>query len=759
MLLQKSRHRPIRNDPKFRLETMEERTLPSVFTVTNTDDSGAGSLRQAITDANSAAGADTIAFNIPGNGVHVIQPLTILPSLTGTIVIDGYTQPGSAPNTSGPGVETNALITIQVDGSLALGYGIKGLVIKAGGSTVRGLSIRSFTSNELDLNGGNNVVEGVNIPGAVAFQTGTNNRFGGTAPAQRNVVNGVAFSDNNNVIQGNVCNTVGISSSYNLIGGTTPAERNVIAGGKPGLYISGDYNTVQGNFLGTDITGMQKSAVTTRQAALFIDYTATGNIIGGTTPGTANVISGSERGIYIWGGYGNTIQGNLIGTNATGTAPLGNGDGILITANNNLIGGTTSAARNVIADNGTGVVVNGSGNIVQGNLIGVLADGTTPAGNNTYGVELPGISSHDNLIGGQQPGAGNVIAYTMALPGYPYGAGVVVWGVQGYNPIRNSILGNSIFANQGLGIDITNDQNVAGVTPNDPGDVDTGANSLQNFPVIATATSDATNTNLTGTFDSTPNGTFRVEFFANSAADPSGYGEGGKFLGFTSITTDFAGHADFAVTLPGSTVGQFVTATATSSDSNTSEFSLATKVDGKSLSVPARIESVIINLGAAQRSLVTSLSVTFDQKVTLPANPTDAFRLSRQSDDALVALSAVVSGKTVTVTFVGGPVENGSLSDGKYTLTLLASKINDGNFDGNSDGTAGDNFVIVGNATTNKLFRLFGDANGNGSIDGNDFALFRGWFSLGTSIFDFNNDGQTNATDFAEFRKRFGLMI
>src|SRR5207237_7635524 len=111
------------------------------FTVVNTNDSGPGSLRQVILDANAAPGADTMAFAIPGPGVHTIQPRTALPKVTGPVVIDGYTQSGSHPNTNGPGLDTNAVLTVQVDGTLALGLGIRGLVLTAGGSTVRGLSI------------------------------------------------------------------------------------------------------------------------------------------------------------------------------------------------------------------------------------------------------------------------------------------------------------------------------------------------------------------------------------------------------------------------------------------------------------------------------------------------------------------------------------------------------------------------------------------------------------------------------------------
>lgn len=171
--------------------------------------------------------------------------------------------------------------------------------------------------------------------------------------------------------------------------------------------------------------------------------------------------------------------------------------------------------------------------------------------------------------------------------------------------------------------------------------------------------------------------------------------------------------------------------------------------------------STVINDGAPQRSRVNSVKVTFDSVVTLPTNPVTAFELRRQSDNALVALTADVvntTRTTVTLTFNGALSEFGSLADGRYTLTAFASQINGGVFDGNGDGVAGDDYVLASGGTTG-VFRLFGDANGNARVDSNDFAAFRMAFGSGGSIFDFDGDNQTNSNDFAEFRKRFGLMI
>src|SRR5205823_6177876 len=119
-----------------------------------TNDSGAGSLRQAITDANANTGTDTIAFNIAGAGVHTITPTTALPVITAPVIIDGYTQPGASMNTLANG--DNAVLLIELDGTNAGGV-ISGLTITAGSSTVRGLVINRFTNHGIDLqtNGGN----------------------------------------------------------------------------------------------------------------------------------------------------------------------------------------------------------------------------------------------------------------------------------------------------------------------------------------------------------------------------------------------------------------------------------------------------------------------------------------------------------------------------------------------------------------------------------------------------------------------------
>jgi uncharacterized protein (DUF2141 family) len=174
-------------------------------------------------------------------------------------------------------------------------------------------------------------------------------------------------------------------------------------------------------------------------------------------------------------------------------------------------------------------------------------------------------------------------------------------------------------------------------------------------------------------------------------------------------------------------------------------------------------KTVAINGGAFQRSRVTSVTIDFDQVVMLPANPADAFQLKRQSDNALVALSAnVINGSAthVTLTFAGALSQFGSLEDGRYAITVFASNVSNANgkLDGNCNGIGGDDFVLASTGTTG-VFRLFGDSNGDATVNSTDFAVFRTYFGLGASMFDFNNDGQTNAADFSQFRLRFGLGL
>ena len=336
---------------------------PQMFTVTNTNDSGAGSFRQAILDANAGVtSVDTIRFNIPGTGLHTIAALSGMPNVTDPVIIDGTTQPGYA-----------GVPLIELNGTSA-GSNIA-LAITAGGSTVRGLAINSWAGNAISISGGNgNVVEGNYI---------------GTDPT-------------GTLARGNLVG-VSVQSANNRIGGTTAAARNVISGNQGGVFIrdpTATGNVVQGNYIGTNAAGTAAVPNTGVQSGVQINNGASSNTIGGGAPGAGNVVSGNARhAITICCSLptaGNVVQGNLVGVAANSTTPLSNaGIGIdLVTALN------TSVLGNVVSNNGTGVQIRtgATGNVLNNNMI---------TSNGGQGLRVDDTSG--NTIGGTAAGDGNVI--------------------------------------------------------------------------------------------------------------------------------------------------------------------------------------------------------------------------------------------------------------------------------------------------------------------------------------------------------------
>lgn len=625
------------------------------FVVTNANNHGTGSLREAITNANATVGADTIVFNIPGSGVKQIKLLNALPEITDPVVIDGTTQPGYA-----------GLPLVELDGSLlGTAFNANGIVIKTGGSTVRGLALGNFGNVAIWVtNCDNNIVQanhiGLDATGTngrpnhtgILLSTSSNNLIGGTTAAARNVISGnhfdgIELGGNSNVIQGNYIGTnaagtvaipndisgVNISSSpftNNVVGGTAAGARNLISGNQRGITANGTGTTIQGNLIGTDITGTQTipngvgimaqgsniqiggltaaarniisgnvegiqssgAGNTIQGNYIGTDITGTlalgntsigvvaGNnaVIGGTTPEARNIISANGA---TQGGFGNialgenntgagaTVQGNYIGTDVTGTKALkGPGPsvqfGITVFSNNHVIGGTAAGAKNIISGNDIGIQLGGfssppNGVVIQGNIIGLNVQGTAPLPNSIYGIVV--ASGDNNTIGGIQNGAANIIAFNGAD------------GVRVESGTGNAIRGNSIFSNGELGIDLGP---LNGVTFNDPGDVDTGGNNLQNFPVLTSVSSGASSTTIQGTLNSTANTTFQIDFYSNAAIDFTGHGEGALFFNTAPVTTDGSGNATINVTFPATLpAGRVITATATSANGNTSEFSAA----------------------------------------------------------------------------------------------------------------------------------------------------------------------------------------
>ncbi|MCI0745849.1 MAG: immunoglobulin domain-containing protein [Verrucomicrobia subdivision 3 bacterium] len=442
------------------------------------------------------------------------------------------------------------------------------------------------------------------LDGVILTDFASNNIVGGTVPGAGNVISanllsGVRLIDpgvRGNRVQGNLIGTdasgtadlgngrmgVRLDAAANIIGGTSPGAGNVISGnGENGVYLfsaATSNNVVQGNLIGTDITGTMALANTL--AGIGIEN-APSNTIGGSISGARNVISGNRRmGIYLLGAGAtrNAMQGNFIGTDITGTIALANGTALPIvdiaggidisSAPANLIGGTEAGAGNLISANlRDGIAIGDSGatgNVIQGNFIGTELDGVSPLGNEWNCIEIRTTGgATGTLIGGTESGAGNRLAFAQTGR-----AGIRIRTGTGNTGIL--IRGNSIFSNTALGIDVNT---TAGVTANDSCDGDSGPNLQQNYPTLVSATA-GSQTVIQGTLNSRASMTYLIQFYSSPACDPSGNGEGQTFLGETMVTTAGNCLANFNVTLPTPVPGgSVITATATDSANNTSEFS------------------------------------------------------------------------------------------------------------------------------------------------------------------------------------------
>ncbi len=667
----------------------------TTFTVTNTNDSGSGSLRQAIVDANNTPGTDTITFNI-GNGYQTIKPLQRLPTLTSPVVIDGTTQPGFS---GAPLIELDG--SNQADGN--------GLSIDGGDSTVRGLVINRFHFNGISIGSkGGNRVEGCYIGTDV---TGTVARPNGSIG-------------------------ISISSSNNIIGGATMAARNVISGNNGiGVDVSRfcctgnsspiTQNLIQGNYIGVNAAGntaIPNTREGIRISSVNANVPVTGNIVGGTQPGAGNVVSGNHSdGVSLDGFYvrSNMVQGNFMGTDATGGFAIPNdGNGLSVTGSDNLIGGSSPGARNVISGNGrnaSGVsggngvgLGTGSGNIVRGNIIGANAALTAPLPNFLHGLALGGTN---NIIGGTAAGEGNIIAFN--------GLDGIVDATS--SSVGNSFRGNSIFSNGSLNVSsnasIGIDLGGSGVTPNDAGDGDAGANNLQNFPVITSVTTGANQVDVKGTLNSTANTSFSLDFYASSACDPLGFGEGTRFVGSATVTSDAGGNAGFDVSFPVTLPpGKVLTATATDPAGNTSEFSQC----------------------SAASSAVGSISFSPASVTASEGDGTASFMLIRTGGSAgSLTVNFIVTGQTATAGLDFAPTQGTlTFADGETSKTFTVPLIED-NLDEQTEtanlmlSTSGD-LDTLGSLNTAVLYIVDNDAPPSLSIS--DASVTEG------------NSGTTNAT-------------
>ena len=524
-------------------------------------------------------------------------------------VLSGNSQYGvfiTDPNTTGNVVLGNFIGT-DASGSNAVANGKSGVIISggAGGNII----------------GGTNLGAGNVLSGNTEFGVYLTNTAG-------NVISGNYLGVNvtgNAALPNQKSGVALYGGTQNLIGGTVTGAGNVLSGNvEYGVDIRNAVsvgNWIRGNLIGLDASGT--NVMPNALAGVLLFSGAQSNTIGGTVAAARNVLSGNaEYGVIVESASGNVIQGNYIGPDITGkTAPANDNDyggiGVWGGSANNLFGGSSPGAGNLISGNHSyGIFLadpGTSGNLLEGNFIGADATGTNALGNWFSGVALwNGATS--NAIGGLAAGAGNTIAFN----GWA--------GVNMYDPptTNNPIRGNSFFSNGAIGIDlVVPGEPYPGVTTNHLGFA-AGPNDLQNFPVITNAFGQGGSTIVLGKLNSLAARTFAIDVYRNWTANPSGYGEGRFYLGTVSVTTDGSGNATFALTnTVGNYSGQYLAATATSAGGDTSEFS----ADALATNLPAplaqfggpflaRTDGFVFNL-----TFVTNFSYHLQATTNLAASP------------------------------------------------------------------------------------------------------------------------------------------
>ena len=542
----------------------------------------------------SAPGEGNVISGNGGNGIHVCgtNPWGYAHGniIQGNRIGTNAAGDASVPN-SGDGIYISAADdtiggTEPGAGNVISGNGGSGVVLTgsgAHGNTVAGNTIGTNAAGDTALPNGQN---------GVAMEAGAHgNTVGGADEGAGNVISGnghtgVRLEADNTLVQGNYIGTdaSGLqalgNASYGILsnGSDNEFRDNVIcASGWHGVSISGHEPSGSGHVLTGNLIGLGADGVTPlgNRLGLCVLGGASRTVVGGTEPGEGNVISGNGPATDSWhmevllkGCYDTRLVGNTIGLTAGGSSVVQDRVGVGIAmdggSHHNLIGGVEAGAGNTVGGHKTGITVGtyqgaAVDNTFAGNYIGTDPTGTLALANEV-GIT---ITSYRNTIGGDEPGAGNAIAWNMS-----HG----IW-IRGEAAVGNRILRNSIHSNGGLGIDLGGD----GVTPNDEGDADTGPNDLLNFPTFDSYSETGGSMNIGGT--APPNSTVQV-FEAES--DPSGYGEGEVFL--FEVAVNATGVLSFSV--PVSALP--ITATATDADGNTSEFSACVPVvvdagDGQTL--------------------------------------------------------------------------------------------------------------------------------------------------------------------------------
>jgi len=623
---------------------MPQDTPPAnTFTVTNTSDAiiavgpevtgPAGSLRAALYNASQATGTSSIVFDIPttdpgynaATGTFLIQPLSeaapgalndfALNPNNATIILDGYTQPGASPNTLANG--DNARILIQIDGGKATTPGGSGLTpFDDVGSVYRGMDFTGWTNPAISSGSSGETASGAEGMEANGVQDFIEGNFFGTDPTGK-----VAAPNRIGVFADNGPG-LGSTAGGNIIGGTTPQARNILSGNDNSgvLFLSIAFEAqLQGNFIGLDATGaaivsnpQEADRSNTFDGAGLNGPTVT---IGGTLPGTANVIAGNGTNVDINdltnGGAASDsiVQGNLIGTDATGTAGIPNqGYGVSIRNNptDMLIGGATPAARNVISGNLAGVYVfdNSFDNIVEGNYIGVDVTGTKAVPNIEQGFIAGATTSTmipagDTTIGGSVAGAGNVISGNtmdgIQIAGTSLGPNGDDTANQGNfilgNFIGTDATGKTSIPNGGNGVDLISSATNNIIGGSAPGSGNLIANNAGDGVLIDPGTTAGTgsgNNTVANIIQSNVGAGVRINTGnGNRISQNSIFGNGDLGINLqnaganlnTNCNSSNSG-ANNLQNAPSLTVGSgtaYITATATDPNGNTSEFSNAVK--------------------------------------------------------------------------------------------------------------------------------------------------------------------------------------
>ncbi len=613
------------------------------------------------------------------NGLHITAGSSVVTGLVINRFRAAFPATGGSGillETGGGNVVRGCYIGTNLAGTAALTNGGDGVQILSSSDNLVGRTSASFRINVLS----GNSAYGVRITGAGASgNTIAGNRIGtnaaGTAAVPNSVAGvGVTSGADNVVGSGIVGDTLASGNDGDGVVITGSATGTIVTNCWVGVDVAGTAalaNTGQG----VNLTGVSGNTVgpgnvvsgNAQSGVLMISQstgnTVAGNLVGlnalgtaavpnllngiiasnsdGNTLGPGNVVAGNgTNGVRLrTGADANVVKGNLIGVNAAVTAAIPNlAEGVQVNdgATGNTVGGP-GVDRNVISGNGANGVLlvdeTTTGNVVAGNFIGSNATASAAIPNAANGVAVLAGSSA-NVIGGTAAGTKNVIAFNGARAVYvESGTG-------------NSILGNNLSFNAGLGIDL----GPIGVTPNDVGDPDPGANLLQNFPDLSAVLLDTATTQVQGSLNSVASSSYRLEFFSSVACDASGNGPGQRLLGSADRKTDPGGNVAFVASLPSAALGPWITATATDSAGNTSEFSACLAIPGPTV---ASIDPTSGLAGAA--TPVTIAGTNFQNGATVTIGGAAAGGVAVMSGFEIDAATPVLAPGTLNDVLVRNP--------------------------------------------------------------------------------------------------------